>query len=305
MWIFNKLYFYLASIEELKKPLQRRNCYLISIKIIKRLCVYGIIFIFFLKYKFFKRKLINTEGNVVISMTSFPDRIKTVWLTIMSIGNQKVKPSRILLYLSLEEFPGGINDIPSTLKKLMEYGLEVKFVENNIRSYKKFYYALQDLKNSIIVTIDDDLIYPEDTIYRLLEVYRKFPNCIIANRAVRILKNSEGVLPYECWERVIYPGCDSSFVAIGCGGILYPPFFKPFDLFKENLFMELAPYADDLWLKVIEFKNNVNVATGDFFAHPMVIPSTKKSALMRRNVGEEKLNDFQFRRLCEYFDIKM
>ena len=44
-------------------------------------------------------------------------------------------------------------------------------------------------------------------------------------------------------------------VAIGCGGVYYPPYWYGDSLFDSKLFREYCPSADDLWLKANELNN--------------------------------------------------
>lgn len=48
-----------------------------------------------------------------------------------------------------------------------------------MRAHGKYHYAMQDFPNSIIVTVDDDMIYPNDTIESLWNAHVKYPNCVI------------------------------------------------------------------------------------------------------------------------------
>ena len=44
------------------------------------------------------------EPKIIVSLTSFPPRIKKIWLTIETLLRQKDKPDRIILWLSVDEF---------------------------------------------------------------------------------------------------------------------------------------------------------------------------------------------------------
>ena len=43
--------------------------------------------------------------EVIVSLTTFPARISTVWITIETIFRQEVMPDRIVLWLAKEQFP--------------------------------------------------------------------------------------------------------------------------------------------------------------------------------------------------------
>ena len=79
--------------------------------------------------------------DLVVSLTSFPVRIGKLHRVIRGLLAQSLQPRKIVLYLSLEEFPdracqrahGAEND-----------RFEIRFVEGNLRPYKKLLYALAD-----------------------------------------------------------------------------------------------------------------------------------------------------------------
>lgn len=43
--------------------------------------------------------------EIIVSLTTFPARISTVWITIETIFRQEVMPDRIVLWLAKEQFP--------------------------------------------------------------------------------------------------------------------------------------------------------------------------------------------------------
>ena len=122
----------------------------------------------------------NCNEPVIVSLTTFPARIDYVHLAIMSLLNQTVKPERIILWLASEQFRDV--KIPDTLKDLCRYGLEIRYCEEDILAHKKYYYAMRTFPKHIIVTYDDDIIYPEDSLEKLLIMHRNHPNAIICNR---------------------------------------------------------------------------------------------------------------------------
>ena len=63
------------------------------------------------------------KNDVIVSLTSYPPRIKTVHLTIESLLMQTQRVKKILLWLSPEEFPNKEDDLPSELLNLLETAL--------------------------------------------------------------------------------------------------------------------------------------------------------------------------------------
>lgn len=99
---------------------------------------------------------------VIISLTSWKDRITTVGKTIKSIIEQ-CNPYKVILTLSVDEFPNLIKDLPEDLLEFNknEY-LDFLWVKGNIKSFKKVLYTLVKYPNYPIVSADDDCIYTEN-----------------------------------------------------------------------------------------------------------------------------------------------
>ncbi len=274
------------------------------LRLIKKTLVYLTLSIVYFECFFGKKVIFEGKTKVIVSLTTFPARIDSVWLTLFSMTEQSVKPERIILYLSKLEFPDKDKDLPKKLIWFKKKGLEICYVEDNLKPHKKYYYAFEAYRNRSIITIDDDLYYPSDTIERLLRISNVFPNCVCANRASKIAFNSLGVVPYKEWKPVRTTWQENGqFIAIGCGGVLYPASFRPPKLFEKETLNKTAPDADDLWLKAHQVLNNINVAVGDYFPHPMVIPKSQKVSLMRTNAGGVGKNDIQWAKLDEEFNV--
>ncbi|RMA45441.1 hypothetical protein CI603_06345, partial [Bifidobacterium sp. wkB338] len=101
-------------------------------------------------------------------MTSYPARIETVHLAIKSLLAQKTLPDVIILWLCRSDFPGGERDLPSSLKDLLWMDVQVRWVDDDLKPHKKYYWALRKFSNDLVVTVDDDLIYRNTMIGDLL-----------------------------------------------------------------------------------------------------------------------------------------
>lgn len=304
--LLNKIYCQITQKEEFGSKTNSLVLRLL-IKLIKKMCFVLIAVQVYVEFYLFKRKITSDDDSgLVVSLTSFPARISVVWLTIVSLGNQTVLPSKIILYLSADEFPQGLNSIPKKLKKLLNRGLEIQFVAENLRSHKKYFYAFQQYPNNSIVTVDDDLYYPPETLERLLLISKKFPKAVVANVVSEIVLKHQKVDTYLNWKKTRKENCiHNRFVAIGHGGVLYPPFQKSLDFFDIPNIKKLAFHADDLWLKAVEMHCNIDVAVGAYFPHPMVIPSSQKVSLKNINTQGEILNDIQWEKLTNHFKLNV
>lgn len=115
------------------------------------------------------------DKEFIVSLTSWKKRIDIVHNAIESIMNQTVKPDKIVLNLSLDEFPSGNDELPENLTSLIENGLEIGWVKKNSRSFKKLIPTLDKYRDAIVMTIDDDIVYPNDFIEKKIPLYHDKP----------------------------------------------------------------------------------------------------------------------------------
>lgn len=247
--------------------------------------------------------------GVVVSLTSFPARIGTVHMVIRSLLLQTVRPAQILLYLSAEEFPQGIGQLPPQLAGLDgRHGVSIRFVDGNLRSHKKYFYAFAERPDACVITVDDDLYYPPHTIARLVDLHRRFPKSVCANVVRRIALGPDGrVLPYRRWPKlpVDEPEESAALVGVGYGGVLYPPRrLAASQVLRADVFMSICPLADDLWLKACELSVGVAVASGgEPFGHPAELPGSQRRTLQSLNMSSRNQNDVQWQSLDEHFGL--
>ena len=247
--------------------------------------------------------------GVVVSLTSFPARIGTVHMVIRSLLLQTVRPAQILLYLSAEEFPQGIGQLPPQLAGLDgRHGVSIRFVDGNLRSHKKYFYAFAERPDACVITVDDDLYYPPHTIARLVDLHRRFPKAVCANVVRRITLGPDGrALPYRRWPKlpVDEPEESAALVGVGYGGVLYPPRrLAASQVLRADVFMSICPLADDLWLKACELSVGVAVASGgEPFGHPAELPGSQRRTLQSLNMSSRNQNDVQWQSLDEHFGL--
>ena len=89
--------------------------------------------------KYFKNSslsLSEKQSDVIVSLTSFPARISNVHLVIQCLLRQTVLPRKVILWLSEEQFRGVV--LPSTLTSLTNEIFNIRFVDGDIRSHKKY-----------------------------------------------------------------------------------------------------------------------------------------------------------------------
>ena len=232
------------------------------------------------------------EKNLIISFTSFPARINDVWMVIESLKRQTVLPEKIILWLSKDQFPN-VNDIPDSLKQREDNLFEIRLVDGDIRSHKKYFYAMTEFPDKTFITCDDDVFYPPNMVKNLITAARMYPGCIIANVSSEMTYDENGVLlPYVEWKNNFKPYASRNRVQIGIGGVLYPPNCLSEMVLRKDLFTKLSPMADDLWLSLMARLTHTPVVQSSKNILNLPIEDGSPS-LSSVNNGEKNMNDVQ------------
>ncbi len=247
------------------------------------------------------------DKRIIVSLTTFPKRIHSCAIVISYILSQTVKPDKIILYLAEEQFPD--HKIPLLLQKEIKKGVQVIFCDD-LKSHKKYYYAIKDFPDDIIITVDDDFIYRADLIELLIKGYKKEPNAVSCLHASEITFTDQNINTYSSWKNI-----DELFnpslkkVAIGLGGVLYPPHSLHPEVFNKGAIIKNCINADDLWLKTMEVMNNIPVQkVGPVYAK--YVPGSQEVALYKSNIlntdqskAENKSNnDIQFENILNWYN---
>lgn len=185
---------------------------------------------------------------LIVSLTSYPARIKAVSYTIESILTQECQPDKVILWLAEEQFPNKEKDLPHRLLRLKKYGLEIGWCKDDIRSFKKLVPALKQFSDASIVTADDDVYYPPTWLGKLYSAYKANPQRVCCNRGNRVTFVDGFPLPYNSWgeDNLYGPAYGLDILMTGVGGVLYPPHCLYKDVTTAD-FMSLARDADDIW----------------------------------------------------------
>lgn len=225
--------------------------------------------------------------KLLISLTSYPDRIKIVSKVVQSLFAQIQKADEIVLWLSVEEFPGKYEDLPDNLKCLLgKNGFRIEWVKDNLKSHKKYFYALQNQEN-VVITVDDDMYYAPDMVSTLVRSYQIHPRAISAREVHMIFRLNDDIAPYGTWESHVseYAGTERmDLCAVGVGGILYPPGCASGHWFDEKAIKEEAENQDDLWLKYNEIIDDIPVVYTGKHEEDILVEGSQNSALYFNNM---------------------
>jgi hypothetical protein len=247
--------------------------------------------------------------ELIVSLTTIPERISKVALCLDSLLRQSLKPDRLILWLSECNEPNRplINQasLPSDLLRLIPRGLEIRWCKD-IRSFRKIIPTLHAHPTALVVTADDDVFYPRHWLKELYDAYQIEPQYVHCHRAHQILYDSAGVaLPYNQWNMMANGEQGPSFdlFPTGVGGVLYAPGQLHPDILNEETFLALCPKADDVWLKAMSLLANVpckKVASKSYA--PMEIRIPNNLTLSSENVTLNG-NDPQIRAVCGKYGV--
>ncbi len=244
------------------------------------------------------------QTDIIVSFTSFPARIDNVWLVVECMLRQVYQPKKIILWLSKEQFSSK-DDLPKSLLERENSIFEIRFVDEDIRSHKKYYYVSKEYPDSLILLIDDDLYYPTDMIEDMCTAYVDHPMHVICRYGFKIkYDNNANIQSYKQWKSINREYQCSDFFFGSGGGVLFTPSYLYQDLTNQELFLHLAPIADDIWLNAMVRLAKLNCFKIKFGQTLLPIKSEgSKLTLCSVNVGQNK-NDEQIEKVSAYYMTK-
>ena len=225
--------------------------------------------------------MLNTK--VLVSLTSYPKRIGYVDKVIKTLLIQTKKPDKIILWLADSEFENKEEDLPKELVALCDYGLEIKWCRD-VKSHKKYLYAMKEYPEYCIITVDDDTFYYPDTVEVLYKSFLRHPNAVSCLRANRItFDENKRINSYSKWimneqEFIDIPLMD--LLPVGVGGVLYPPHCLDEKLLDENVIIQTSLCQDDIWLKYAEVYCGIETVVAEYgYSTPKCIQDTESTSL--------------------------
>jgi hypothetical protein len=259
------------------------------------------------------------EPSLVASLTTTRDRLDLVHAAIQSMMMQTVRPRCINLYLSdritQEEIPCSL----ARLRDIAASGLAIHFVPD-VGPHTKLIYALQQFPDDLIVTFDDDLIYPSNTVDCLLRTHRRHPHAIVANWAREIPQDRRGRPGYIKKGRLLTPETlcinlnqkvhaaqpSHRAFAYGTGGVLYPPGALDPRVLDVDSLRRLCPTEDDIWFKAMAMLAGTPVVPTNLGIRPKLhnVRGSQATALRHLNHDASKNhNRQQMRAVFAEFDL--
>ena len=113
--------------------------------------------------------------NIYITLTSWKGRINYIHDNLERLLYNTIKPKKLILNLSIEEFPKKNLELPIEILNLLKKhnNFEIFWVKKNNNVFKKLIPTLNRFKKELIISVDDDIFYPNDVIENMLKCYKK------------------------------------------------------------------------------------------------------------------------------------
>jgi hypothetical protein len=211
--------------------------------------------------------------RVIVSVTTISRRLDSIVDVVGSLLAQSLPPDEVRIAASREGFlvDEGIppERIPARIQEWVREGKVHWDYTENIGPYRKLIPVLERSvdPSSLIVTADDDTLYPEYWLESLVEEALRNPRSVIAFRCRYIRLSKRGFAPYATWplvteawlrERGAEPVDPLLLFPTGKRGVLYRPGFFPAEVLDRE-FLSICPLADDVWFRLLAMSNGVGV----------------------------------------------
>lgn len=198
---------------------------------------------------------IYKKVNYIVSMTTIPSRKKWFKEYVDSILKQSFYFDKFVINID-DNLTEGDYEFYESIKDFDER-IEINVCDHKWRSCNKLLPTLKKYSNSVIITVDDDIYYPKDSIKKLVEEYEKNSDCIIclSSNPIKFNDNKYGgifIVDDVCFGQKGY----SKYLSNCC---LFPPhIFDNSDLFDyDKMIMCTKGLHDELWFWVNSTLNGV------------------------------------------------
>ncbi|MCC5873513.1 MAG: hypothetical protein JJU22_14025 [Gammaproteobacteria bacterium] len=243
------------------------------------------------------------DSNLIVSLTSFPARIDSAWITIETLFQQTFRPSKIVLVLAEEDFFYHPR-LPAAIEAQRDRGLSILWIEKNIKSYKKLLPVVERYGGRTIVTVDDDVFYEPQMLEGLVSAHRKDSRQIVGNVGRVVPGNVLEAGGYNNWPKADLSTPSEDVFLVGVGGVLYPPESLSSRLWTDiELANQLCPTGDDIWFWAVSVVEGIGRRCLGSQPYRELKVQRMSPALTSLNRGLRS-NDKQLENVINYFEIQ-
>ena len=239
------------------------------------------------------RAPVTGECPVVVSLTSYGERLDIVAHAIESIAAGSVRPARLILWV---DEPGFTTQDRPMLQRLEQRGLEILPCDD-LGPHKKYFPYSQSAGSSPmpLVTADDDILYPRRWLAELWQAHEQTPQDFVGHRAVTIESEGEALAPYATWRPATSTTASHRTFVTGGAGVVYPRELLLALRDRGTAFLDVSPRADDVWINAVAVSAGIRARwTGDM-SWAWSYPRSQANALHHENASQGG-NDVQIER---------
>ena len=190
------------------------------------------------------------QSRIIVSMTSYPARIKNVPLSVFALlKKQTLPPDEIHLWLGTPQFPNKEADLPAELVMLAQAGLvQIHWLEKNTYVHKR-HEIFKEVNEGCIFLIDDDVVYNQNLIKTVMGVHQQYPNAIVCyNHYDKHQYNGKHILygnycPHDGIYTNQYRWCGQSMIP----ATVYPNEILSVD--NQAIRDQTSPVSDECWMQ--------------------------------------------------------
>jgi len=232
--------------------------------------------------------------RVIASLSTVPDRINNLRPTIRSLLKQTRPPDEIVLAIpefSVREQRPYV--VPEYLLRLPR--VRVLHCAEDWGPATKFIGAIQDelaagRKNSLIMVVDDDRLYPPDALETYLYYSEQLPNAALCFRGAAMpstLDWDDAKMIYAKDIREPRPVA----VITGCGSYLVRARFFDRSLWDYSGAPSVVFYIDDIWISAWLSRHGVKRYVVPASAMMRTVRRQRRTVSLNRIPGRQKLNN--------------
>ena len=199
-------------------------------------------------------------SDIVLSMATMPSRKKRLLENIPSLVNGgQTYDGFTKFYINVsDDLEDDDYEFYEKLKDIDDR-IEIVRCDGKWRSCNKLIPTLKSNADDAIITVDDDIFYPRESLERLVNEYEKNKDCIIAHEINPVILSDDGLVTYLNTFDVKLKQREYGKYLTDCA--LFPPHvFDGTDVFNYDKMMELTDGChDEIWFWVNSTLNKVQV----------------------------------------------
>ncbi|WP_424962262.1 hypothetical protein [Ekhidna sp.] len=201
----------------------------------------------------------NDRSEIILSLTTIPERIDHIQPTIKCLLHQRRLPQKICINIPFKSFRNNKEYIiPTWLTELM--AVEIVRVDQDYGPATKFIPTLDSAtQDQLILVVDDDKMYPPNYVNEFERTEKEHPECILAASGWRVpkdlidkpttLRSNLLKIPPTPVKGTRIKDLYKTDIIQGYSGYLIKPKFFDLDTIKDySDAPEQIKFVDDIWI---------------------------------------------------------